>query len=269
MAINFNKRKSQEDCERYICEAEQMSPNVKYEFTSLSLSQAQETELREHLQVDAKGFYYNALVSFLQGIVSLRNNSISWACVELYYSVYYSLRAQLAYHQYALIRKKGLYLLKVTQGQSPIKKSNKKYNNDHGGAINHFKDIFQDSDYLCSNNIDGKDFYDWLMDLRETTHYRNITFNEPGQFDILEKIILNVRKGKDAVKNLLAEFEGDWGSFCFAEEYAWLAGPYKKIQEVNLLYQSSNEHLDDEQIKYIGDLLSSLGLEDYKSTFIV
>ena len=55
----------------------------------------------------------------------------------------------------------------------------------------------------------------------------------------------------------------------FAEEYAWLAGPYKKIQEVNLLYKSSNEHLDDEQIKYIGDLLSSLGLEDYKSTFIV
>jgi hypothetical protein len=62
----------------------------------------------------------------------------------------------------------------------------------------------------------------------------------------------------------------------FAEEYAWLAGPYKKIQEVNLLYKSSNEHLNDEQImgteytpdddgKYYNSLTDEEKAEDQKA----
>ena len=118
MAISFDKRKTQLICERVISEEQSKLPaNTKYKFETLCLSSELETELKSNIIHDGIGFYYNALVSFFQGLLSLRNNSVSWACIELYYSTYYSLRALLASNDYTIIRYNGLYLLKILENR--------------------------------------------------------------------------------------------------------------------------------------------------------
>ena len=42
-----------------------------------------------------------------------------------------------------------------------------------------------------------------MMDLRETTNYRNIHFNEPDQFDILEEYVIKIAKDKKSIKDIL------------------------------------------------------------------
>ena len=270
MAISFDKRKTQLICERLISDEQSKLPaNSKYKFETLCLSSEQETELKSNIIHDGIGFYYNALVSFFQGLLSLRNNSVSWACIELYYSTYYSLRALLASNDYTIIRYNGLYLLKILENQYPSKKNSREYNTDHKGTINYYVDHFRDSDYLCSNEIDGKIFYEWMMDLRETTNYRNIHFNEPDQFDILEEYVIKIAKDKESIKDILDCFEADWDYFCFSEESAWIAGPYKKLKETAEKFQQKGNSLEDEQKDYITKIMDLLGLSNLKNTFVI
>ncbi|MBR2506440.1 MAG: hypothetical protein IKB70_05915 [Bacilli bacterium] len=270
MAISFDKRKTQLICERLISDEQSKLPaNSKYKFETLCLSSEQEAELKSNIIYDGIGFYYNALVSFFQGLLSLRNNSVSWACIELYYSTYYSLRALLASNDYTIIRYNGLYLLKILENQYPSKKNSREYNTDHKGTINYYVDHFRDSDYLCSNEIDGKIFYEWMMDLRETTNYRNIHFNEPDQFDILEEYVIKIAKDKESIKDILDCFEADWDYFCFSEESAWIAGPYKKLKETAEKFQQKGNSLEDEQKDYITKLMDLLGLSNLKNTFVI
>lgn len=268
MAIDFDKRKTQIICEKYILEEESKLPaNSKFKFESLCLSLEQESELKTNILEDGIGFYYNAIISFCQGLLSLKNSSVSWACVELYYSVYYSLRALLAYNNYAIIRYNGLYLLKILKNQYPHKTNSREYNTDHKGTINYYVDNFQSSDYMCSNNVDGQIFYKWMMNLRETTNYRNIHFKEPGQFDILEQYTEKIAINKEPIKDILNRFENDWDYFCFAEETAWIAGTYKKLREASEKYKSTRSSMDDEQKQYIYKLLDLLHISDYRDVF--
>lgn len=270
MAISFDKRKTQEICERYIsAEKSRLPTNAKYNFASLAISKIQVDELKSNIKQDGLGFYYNALVSFFQGLLSLTNNSTSWACVELYYSTYYSLRSLLAFNDYAIIRDRGLYILKISENQRPSKKESKEYNTDHKGTINYYIDNFKNGDYMCSNEIDGEIFYKWMMDLREITNYRNIHFKEPNKFDILEEYTEKIIKNKYSIKDILTSFEKDWDYFCFSEETAWIAGPYKKLKETADAYQSLGISLDDDQKEYIDKLLDSLNLSECKNVFVM
>ena len=157
-------------------------------------------------------------------------------------------------------------LSKVLEKQ---KKNSTEYKTDHKGTINYYVDLFRDSDYLCSNEIDGKIFYEWMMDLRETTNYRNIHFNEPDQFDILEEYVIKIAKDKESIKDILDCFEADWDYFCFSEESAWIAGPYKKIKETAEKFQQKGNSLEDEQKDYITKLMDLLGLSNLKNTFVI
>lgn len=270
MAINFKKRETQELCERYISyEKSRLSPNTKYKFELLCISSSQEAELKSNIRQDGLGFYYNALISFFQGLLSLTNNSVSWACVELYYSIYYSLRSLLASNDYAIIRHEGLYLLKILQNQHPYKKNSKEYNTDHKGTINYYIDCFKNSDYMCSNEIDGENFYKWMMNLRETTNYRNNHFKEPDKFDIIAEFVEKIVDKKDNLGEILNGFERDWDTFCFLEGTAWIAGPYRKLFETATKYKSLDVSLEDDQKEYMRRLLDNLYLSSYKNKFII
>lgn len=270
MAINFNKRKTQELCEKYISEEKsKLSANTKYKFDYFIISSVQKFNLKSTIKQDGIGFYYNALISFFQGLLSLTNNSVSWACVELYYSTYYSLRSLLAANDYAIIRHEGLYLLKIQENQHPIKKNSKEYNTDHKGTINYYIDCFENSDYMCSNKIDGDVFYKWMMDIRETTNYRNDHFKEPNKFDIIEEYADKIIGDKNTIGVLLNEFEMDWDIYCFLKETAWLAGPYRKLFETATKYKSLDVSLEDDQKEYIYKLLEHLNLSKYKNIFVI
>ena len=259
MPISFEKRLTQNYCKN-IAEANRaLAPNNKYDFKDYQLTDYDCIALKPMAIVDAKGFYFNALVSFLHGCHSIMNGCVSWACVELYYSIYYALRAQFYYQSYVLIRDNSLYLLKIAKDEHPIRHGNKKYNTDHGGTMNFFIDKYGDSDFLCSNTIDTMNVYEWLMDLRETTNYRHKYFNEPGCFEILNS--LTERITNEGISMSLKDFRNDFRTYCFSDAHAWLCAPYYKLTEIAALYKANDEKFSPEQESYIDRAIMGMALD--------
>ena len=56
--------------------------------------------------------------------------------------------------------------------------------------------------------------------------------------------------------------------YCFSEESAWIAGPYKKLKETAEKYQQIGSSLEDEQKDYINKLMDLLGIHNLKNTFV-
>ena len=76
-------------------------------------------------------------------------------------------------------------------------------------------------------------------------------------------------KDKESIKDILDCFEADWDYFCFSEESAWIAGPYKKLKETAEKFQQKGNSLEDEQKDYITKLMDLLGLSNLKNTFVI
>lgn len=260
MPIGFDKRLTQEYCWNIAEAHRRAASGQKYNFRDYQLTLADSMALKTMAKKDAVGLYYNALVSFAQGCNSILAGCVSWACVELYYSIFYALRAELYYRDHVLIRDNGFYLLRLAKDEHPLAKTNKKYNNDHSGTLMFFVDTFEASDYLCSNSISGTNVYLWLMDLRETTNYRHKHFNEPATFSVLSSLVSRIKN--DGIANVLAEFKSDFGTYCFSDYHAWLCASYKKLLEVAVLYKTNTENLSADQESYITHVFRTLGLYD-------
>ena len=44
---------------------------------------------------DVKDYYYKAVLSFVEGIAAIRRNNLTWATVQLYYSIFYGVRCSI------------------------------------------------------------------------------------------------------------------------------------------------------------------------------
>jgi hypothetical protein len=258
MPINFERRLTQEYFMNIIASLRSSAPNHKYDFKNYSLDNNDVRLLEPMAKKDGVGLYYNSIISFLQAIHSFQKSSISWGCVEIYYSLFYCLRSQLYLSDYVLIRDGGLYLVKIKERESPIKKNNKKYNTDHGGTINFFLDTFGDSDFMNSNNIDGVSYYEWINDLRETTNYRVKSFREPDTFSEIANTI-NIFNSI-GVNSFLENISQDWGTYCFSSDYILISGVYRKIREVSKLYKKQEIKLSQDQNEYISSFKSKIGI---------
>ena len=132
----------------------------------------QEITLKSALIEDGKDLYYKGLLSLSEAIQSMYHRLFSWATVKAYYSIFYFLRSSLALRGYSLVRNKSIYLLLIKSGISPVKKSSHNYRNDHVSVINIYRDLYSNSDILQSNNIDGINPYEWMMEKRNQINYR-------------------------------------------------------------------------------------------------
>ena len=260
MPISFDKRLTQAYCQTIAETHRAAAPDHKYNFKNYELTEVDFAALSAMVKKDAMGLYYNALVSFAQGCHSILAGCASWACVELYYSLFYSLRAELYYNDYLLIRDRGLYLLKIAVGEHPATKNNKEYNTDHGGSLRYFIDVYGDSDFLCSNVVDGMNVYLWMMDLRETTNYRHQRFNEPECFTELLPLVEKIKT--DGLANVLRWFKTDFDIYCFSDQHAWLCAPFRKLLEVAAYYKAGMEKLSAEQEGYVNSVFCGLGMND-------
>lgn len=260
MPISFEKRLTQDYCYNIAEGHRAAAPDHKYNFKDYELTAADCTALAMMALKDALGLYYNALVSFGQGCHSILAGCASWACVELYYSLFYALRAELYYNGYALIRDRGLYLLKIAEGEHPVHRSNKEYNTDHGGTLRYYIDTYGASDYLSSNQVDGMNVYMWMMDVRETTNYRHKCFNEPESFVELTPLITQIKS--DGIIAILRRFKEDFSTYCFSNQHAWICAPYYKLLEVAAMYKAGSERLSAEQKTYLVSVFQRINLDD-------
>lgn len=249
MSINFDRNNSQVLYESFIGADSESLWNKKDEFKNHRLTYEEKELLRDALKIDALNFFYNGILSFAEGIDAVFNKRFSWATVELYYSLYYLIRASLASKEIAMLRCKSMYRLFARTGEQPFSTGNKKYNTTHEGTISHYKDLFGQSDILLSNNIEGQDVYQWMMNAREIVNYRSAVFSEPDCLEIWECFSQSIDEG-NFIK-LLEELENDPYVMCFQEEYAAIAIPIKRLQQTisdlsnaGLLSDFSEERLE-------------------------
>lgn len=260
MPINFDRRLTQDYFVNILDQKRRIEP--KYKFDQYVLQQADVDALKTLMPKDAVGLYYNAVVSYLHGLNSLKNESISWGCVELYYSMFYVLRSLMCFDRYLLIRDKGLYLLKVAVNETGHKKDSKDFNTDHGGTINHYAALYKDSDFLLSNNVDDFTYYKWITEVREITNYREQHFQEPFALSSFSNTVANLQDRN--INELLETIMNDWGLYCFDLDYAIISGPLFKILECHNKYHAlvDDVKFSMEQRAFISGCCIDLGLSN-------
>lgn len=224
--MNFNRSRAQLRCEQFLGCKDDPEKWRQIDFDNFELTKTHANYLKSDLLLDAVDLYFKGLLSLFEAIFSINRSFFSWATIKAYYSVYYFLKCTLAVKGYGLIRKKGLYLIKASDGEKPIRKNNPKYNSDHMGTINYFQDVYGQSDILLSNKIDEETAYVWLMQRREQVNYRERIFHEPLCTLFWEHIFETVQKNK--LVELLEKYVDDKFIYCFQEEHASLAIPIKR-----------------------------------------
>lgn len=255
--MSFKRSRVQLICESLInCPDIQSWYQNRENFENYILTKNDKDRLLNDLNEDAKDFYFKGLLSLCESINSVYRNLYSWATVKIYYSVYYFLRSSLALKGYAVVRNKSLYLLKAEIGERPLKKRGKSYNSTHYGTIQYFKDLFEASDKLQSNLINGQNAYIWLMDRREQINYHEISFHDPSCSDFWEEISEYVNNG--TIQNLLIKYFNDVNYiYCFQEDHACLALPIKRAIMTKEDFDDNkiNINLSIEKIELIKELL--------------
>lgn len=192
-----------------------------------AIPRADVSTLRLKLLADGEDLFYKGLLSLGEGLTEVAEGRHSWASVKMYYSVFYFLRASLAARGYALIKNQSMYLVEINQGRLPQKKVGSGYRNDHLTVVSCNKDILGDSDMLLTNSIDDVDVYTWLMDTRNSIHYRQRQFLEPDHHENFAIIQEAVDRG--AFSGLLSEYYNDSVPiYCFDSDHASVAAPLKR-----------------------------------------
>lgn len=230
MSIHFNRNRVQTKYEQFIgISSTDELPSRAEDFKNYVLTNRDVAELMPLINQDALDYFNNAVISFSEGIDSIFNKRFSWATVKLYYSVYYLLRTSLCCHNFALLRNRRMYRLKIGIGESPYSTSNKKYNTTHEGTISHYKDVCSGSDVLLTNHIGDMDTYEWMEHARNVVNYLDVSFREPACLDFWNTF--NTAVNEKTLSSLINKLENDSNNvYCFQEDYAVVAIPIKRMK---------------------------------------
>jgi len=255
MSINFDRNRTQVTFELLAGYSPQDPPaEKKRKLRNYVLTPGDLKQLEITLEEDAIDFFYNGLVSFIEGINAAESKRFSWAVIKLYYSIYYMLRATLASNGTAILREGKLFRLSLVAGSSPVDNG---VSSTHKGTIIHYCTIFP-NDKLLSNNIEGMTTYEWMLEAREIINYRSVTFKEPGNLNIWDKFVKGIDGG--TIGELLCTLENDPNFvYCFQEEYAIVGIPIKCIRNTidDFSRKGIIKRLNQTRIDYTRNLLNS------------
>ncbi len=225
--MSFERFRTQLECEKIVgCTSLDKWNSYKASFERVSLHSDKVTILISALLEDANTLYFKGILSLCESISSINRHLYSWATVKAYYSIFYLLRCSLALNGYAIVRNKSLYLLKLKEGEQPLKIS--KCRNDHECVIKVYSDLYGGSDKLQSNTIDQLSPYYWLMQCRNQVNYRQREFNDPDPPNFLRFIASAVDSKK--LDQLITFYVDDQEFlYCFQADHAVLALPIKRL----------------------------------------
>ncbi len=225
--MNSKRKRTQLFFEDYYNCTENPSKWINCDFHNYVVVDKDLIHLRSLAQADSKNYFFNGLLTFSEAVNGLKEGNYSWSVIKFYYSVYYLLRASMYINKIIFIHKIGIYRLELKKGSKPLKKNNRKYNSDHKGTINHYIDLYSNSDILLSNKIEDTQTYEWLMDKREYVNYRISKFSEPGDYNFYSYYLANNFK-KNYKDLIIDEIEDDYIN-CFQPETGLLAIPVKRL----------------------------------------
>lgn len=127
---------------------------------------------RLSIALDADTFFVNALITFASAINSINKNNYSWAFVQLYYTVFYCARMNLARKDIGIFysNSRTPFSIKIANGEVFHKRSG----NSHQVYLTEYKNEFG-SDPFYFGEIDGKDVITWFEEKRNLVNYRKKT----------------------------------------------------------------------------------------------
>lgn len=264
MGININRSKAQIYLEKLIDSSYNVESATKNEqkafkmkVKNYSISGLHVLALENELLLDAKDYFYNGLISLLEGINNIYEKAYSWGVVKLYYSLFYACRSYMAFKNFCVFRATEAFLLNVKQNGSFTGGGNE-YKNTHKSVLKYFKSAFP-SHYILSNEIDGCDALDWYEEIRNIVNYRSSRFYEPKCLELLNKFTNSETLIKEIV-NLINDNLGN----VFIEDYAILGIPLKffslMIKELSL--DKSNFPQDDLDYLYVLSKQNGINLLD-------
>jgi hypothetical protein len=161
------------------------------------LSPSDATNVSAVLPFDANDYFYSATMSIVDALRAVDAGFFTWSTVKMYYSVFYSLRAILAWDDVAVFRpsEKAPFRVKASAGASPVFVDGK---GSHQSMLNCFRRVYPGHS-LISQTIDVDDPFDWLLGKREDANYHIARFSEPDIPDHYEQIIrIGIRKAISA-----------------------------------------------------------------------
>lgn len=260
MSININRSKAQIYLENLIDNSYNVDSATKSEqkafklkVKNYSISGVDALDLEKKLSIDAKDYFYNGLISLLEGIKNIYDKAYSWGVVKLYYSLFYACRSYMAYKNFCIFRATEAFLLEVAPNGSFIGGGNE-YKNTHKSVLKYFKLAFP-THYILSNEIDGYDALDWYEEVRNIVNYRSSRFYEPKCLELLK----NFTNSGDLIRMIQDLINDDAGNV-FIEDYAILGIPLKffslMIKELTL--EKPNFSQDD--LNYLYKLSQQNGI---------
>lgn len=218
-----------------------------HKFKDYKVTESRKEQLLVELKKDTCDIYFKAIFSLADAINSLSHGRHSWAVIKLYYSVFFLLRCSLATRSIAFLKNNGIYTLSLEEDEKPKRRDTgthmgERVSGDHKTTIVTFMSVFSDTDILLSNTVNGKNIYDWLMELRNQVNYRERAFTEPDN-KYFFSILFDEARIKEQVEIYLND---DVPIYCFDEDHCALAAPLKLA---TIVRQQLFEFIDFEPIQ--------------------
>lgn len=187
------------------------------------LDSASAAKIRLAALEDAAWNYRSALLSYVVALNALESGYRSWPIINLYYSVFYSLRSILYSNNICLYHcEQKPMLIEISPGNFPVLQSFKGAGNSHRAA----KVIFQRAfpNHPLNGQIDFEDAIDWMKSVRELVNYNDPTMNLDDRLGFLRKI------DKGGIRSTLNTYNEDTRLYAFLPEDAMLAFPLYSLQ---------------------------------------
>lgn len=241
--------------------------SYKAKFEEYRINSTRKERLAEDLKQDSIDLYYKGIFSLCDALKNIADNYHSWAVVKLYYSVFYLLRCSLATQDIAFVKNKGIYTLKLEEGEKPIRRDKgdfygERLAGDHKTTIATFIKVVGENDLLQTNTINGELVYLWLMKLRDRVNYRERCFYEPTPKYFFAEIF-ETKKLNDYVRIYV---DDETYAYCFDPDHACLAVPLKVSLDVSekLKFFAGENLLGDARMKVLKKMVEGARLNEIR-----
>ena len=207
-----------------------------------ALTASEAAALHSALHEDARDYFYSACSTLAAAIQGLNASLFTWSTVQLYYSVFYALRAELALRGFCIfyVNSSSMWVQAAPGAIPALTKEN-----THKSVLKVFESQVPGSS-LLSQQIDADAPLEWLMAKRERANYGTACFPDPeapGHFAQLERY---------GLRRLLTSYISDTtDAYTFDPDHAMLAFPIRTLGQVRNAIAAPNLTLSDDELAHL------------------
>lgn len=194
------------------------------------------------LPIDANDCYYCACLSVIDGLRAVDVDFYTWSTVKMYYSVYYSIQAILAWGNIAFFRpERAPFHVRANVGEYPVFVNGQ---GTHKPMLDCFRTL-NPTHHLLSEEIEFVDAFQWMMEKRESANYFVSRFSEPTIPSHFEKIAdLGIRSAVlSYIESDALAFDKDHAIVSFPIAVLKCAGDHAKINGGAIMSEDELEFL--------------------------